>query len=413
MAKANVKRNMGVIVTNQFLTALADSIYDVVIFWYVYEQTQSALFASFITAISFVTQIILGPFIGVFVDRREPKRAMQLGFLIMVLVGLSVSLFYFYLNDYFIILLYLGVILHEIGMVTVGPAKNKLLPRIVGMERIVQVSGYISSTSQVSIILGKSLSGFLIAAIGFIGVMLTHSVVYIVASLLLNLLIVTTLHNKDIVNESAAAMEKKQFSSYVADLKDAFKLMRSHRPLYKLIWIGMVLNVASVIGPLFVVIVQEQYGAGAVVFGWFHTIGACAGILVGLFAKNIVNSLKPYLVFGISITLAGVTILTVGTLTDLYSGMAVYFIMTFCLTVFNIAFSSLMITLVQDEYRGRVKNLMGAIAAFMIPAVSIIGGYVADQSSASFVYVIAGIWVSLWGSLIFFDKDIRTIKEIG
>ncbi|GLO64679.1 hypothetical protein [Oceanobacillus kimchii] len=67
-------RNMKVIVSNQFLTQLADSVYDIAIFWYVYEVSQSALLASIITALTFATQILVGPLLGTFADRFEPKR---------------------------------------------------------------------------------------------------------------------------------------------------------------------------------------------------------------------------------------------------------------------------------------------------------------------------------------------------
>lgn len=406
------KKNMSIIVSNQFLTSLADSVYDVAIFWYVYDQSGSALLASVITALSFLTQIIAGPFIGVLADRNDPKTTMFFGFVLMILVGISMSVFYYFIFNYFIILLYLGVVIHDIGMTTIKPAKNRLLPRIVGMDKIVQVNGYITSTSQIAVVLGKSISGFLIALIGFIGVMLSHSAFYILASILLKFLIDYSIDKQNKADGKGEEAEPPKAQSYLSDIKEAFQLMRSYRPLFKLIIIGMVLNVASVIGPLFVVIIKEQYNSGAIVFGWFNAFGALAGIIVGLFAKRIINVVKPYIMFGISIVVAGVTMIIVGTLTNIYVGIIVYFMMSFSLTVFNIAFSSLLITLVEDKYRGRVNNLTLAIAAIMIPIVSVLGGYIADQMSASIVYVFAGIWVAVWGSVIFFDKDVKTIERI-
>ncbi|QHE51561.1 MFS transporter [Pontibacillus sp. HMF3514] len=408
----NHEKNMSVIVSNQFLTALADSVYDVAIFWYIYDQSGSALLASFVTAISFLTQVIVGPFIGVLADYKNPKWTMQLGFALMIFVGISMAFIYYFLLDYFVILLYLGVIIHDIGMATIKPARSKLLPRIVGRERIVQVNGYISSSSQIALTLGKSMSGFLIALIGFIGVMLSHAALYLLASILLKLLIDLSLSK---TNESAGDVEsvrEKKEQSYISDIKDTFQLMRSFRPLFKLIIIGMVINVASVIGPLFVVIVREQYSSGSIVFGWFNAIGAVAGVVVGLFANRIINFVKPYMMFGLSMSGAGLSMMLVGTLSNIYAGMTVYFIMSFLLTVFNIAFSSLIITLVEDEYRGRVNNLTTALATIMIPVFSVLGGYVADQLSASIVYVFAGVWVVFWGIVIFIDKDVRAIESV-
>ncbi|WP_197063096.1 MFS transporter [Pontibacillus marinus] len=403
---------MSVIVSNQFLTALADSVYDVAIFWYIYDQSGSALLASIVTAISFITQILAGPFIGVLADYKNPKWTMQLGFTLMIFVGISMAFIYYFLLDYFVILLYLGVIIHDIGMATIKPAKSKLLPRIVGTERIVQVNGYISSSSQIALTLGKSMSGFLIAFIGFIGVMLSHAALYLLASILLKLLIDFTLSQTNESEENAESERENKKQSYISDIKDAFQLMRSFRPLFKLIVIGMVINVASVIGPLFVVIVREQYSSGPIVFGWFNAVGAIAGVVVGLFANRIINFVKPYMMFGLSMSGAGLSMILVGTLSNIYAGMGVYFIMSFFLTVFNIAFSSLLITLVEDEYRGRVNNLTTAFATIMIPVFSVLGGFVADQISASIVYIFAGVWVVVWGIMIYLDKDIREIESV-
>lgn len=43
-----IKRNISFIVTNQFFTTVADRIFDLGILWYVYQMTDSALFASFV-----------------------------------------------------------------------------------------------------------------------------------------------------------------------------------------------------------------------------------------------------------------------------------------------------------------------------------------------------------------------------
>ncbi|KGX92272.1 hypothetical protein N781_17490 [Pontibacillus halophilus JSM 076056 = DSM 19796] len=405
-------RNMSVIVTNQFLTALADSIYDVAIFWYVYDQTQSALYASILTTISMLTQILIGPFMGVVADRNHPKWTMQLGFVLMIAVGITMTIAYVTFLDYFVILLYIGVVIHEIGMTTILPAKSKLLPRIVSMDRIVQVNGYISSTSQIAVVLGKSISGFLISLVGFVGVMLSHSAIYLLACLLLQVLFLSSTTKREDAIQMAATEEVKRKFAFFNELKEALKIMRSHRTLFKLIMIGMVINLASVIGPLFIVVVREQYNGGAIVFGWFNAVGAIGGILVGLFAKRLLNWFKPVHTFTGSMIAGGVSISLVGMLTNVYMGMALYFSLSFCLTIFNVAFSSLLITLVEDEYRGRIQNLTMSIAAIFIPIIAIIGGYVADLTSAGLVYIVAGIWVVLGGCYVFFDRDVRTIEEI-
>lgn len=412
---SSIKRNMSVIVSNQFLTALADSIYDITIFWYVYHESQSALLASLITALSFTTQILIGPFLGVIADRRNPKQTMRIGFLLMTVVGVSLSVFYFFLADYFLILVYLGLLIHDVGMFLIAPAKNKLLPRIVGMEKIVHVNGYITSTSSAATILGNAISGFVIALIGFVGVMLTHSVLYILASLLLSFLVNLSSQERKKDDqpeqpEATQTQEEKKKSSYMKEIKEAFVIIKANRPLFKTIMLGMLLNIASIVGPLFVVLVSEQYNGSAVTFGWFNVFGVAAGIIAGFTTKNLVQKMKPFLLFGVAVTVAGFMFVILAVLTNKLIGMAIYFMLSYMLTIFNIAFSSLLITLVEDQYRGRVMNLTAALSALFIPAFTLLGGLLADVYSASILYIFAGGWIVLFGVIIFFDKDVRKIR---
>ena len=199
-----IKRNMSLIVTNQFLTMLADSIFTISIMWYMYDITQSPLSSALVTAVGALTAVFIAPFIGVLVDRKEPKSSMQIGYIIMVSVGVLLTLAYLFWLDGVAFAIYVALIVHNICMTFIAPAKNKLLPRIVGVERIVKVNGYISSTSETSYLIGQGISGVLITLMGFVGVMLLHSGVYIIASILLIFVINISLPRVEEDSESDA-----------------------------------------------------------------------------------------------------------------------------------------------------------------------------------------------------------------
>ncbi|WP_017795476.1 MFS transporter [Oceanobacillus kimchii] len=410
-------RNMKVIVSNQLLTQLADSVYDIAIFWYVYEVSQSALLASIITALTFATQILVGPLLGTFADRFEPKRFMQIGFLVMLTVGIFMAISFHFFFDYFLIVVYFGLILHDVGMFIVAPAKNRLLPRIVAQKNLLKVNGFISSSGQVATLIGTSISGFAIALIGFVGVMLSHSLIYLIASLILMFLVeITSKVQPTNIGEVAVAASNEEITtnkktSILQELVQGYKYLRMKTEVFKLIILAMVVNVSTMVLPLFVVLVQVQYNGGAVMFGLFSAAASIASIIVGLMITKLTAKLSVAQIFSYSFLIAGITLMLL-TLTSIpIIGIILYFSFTFVIVALNIKFNTYLITMVDDEVRGRVFGIIGAISGFLIPICSLLGGWLADTLHVNIVFLLSGAWIFCTGVYVFFDKDIQQIKE--
>ncbi|MBE1555250.1 MFS transporter [Sporosarcina limicola] len=405
-----IKRNISLIVTNQFLTALSDSIFSLAIMWYVYEITKSALSASLIMVIISLTGIIVGPFIGVLVDRREPKTSMQIGYACMILVGIILAIVYFYFVDILIVVIYLSLVVHHICMMFISPAKNKLLPRIVGVSKIVKVNGYIYSTSQTADLIGQAISGVLIGIIGFVGVMLFHSGVYLLASILLIFVINVSLVKDKIQTEEESTVTPK--TSMLAELKAGMLILKQNRPIFKLVFLATALNATTIAGALFVVLVSDHYGASAVQFGLINAVAAVSGIIIGLVANKLTNFAKPYLVMAITLGISGVAFLSMGLTSNFYFGTLFFMMMTASIIIFSIIDNTLMIVLVKDEFRGRVFMLKVAIASLLIPIFSLAGGLIADSIPVNYLFIFGGCWVLICSLFPLFDRDIRAIERL-
>ena len=403
-----IKRNMSLIVTNQFLTALADSIFMLSIMWYVYEMTKSALSASLVMVIISLTNIVIGPFIGVLVDRREPKTSMQIGYACMILIGIMLSVIYFYFINMLVVFIYLSLVIHLICMKFIHPAKNKLLPRIVGVSKIVKVNGYISSTSQTANLIGQAISGFVIGLVGFVGVMLFHSGIYLLASILLIFVINISL-TKEGTEEETATPPK---TSMLTELRAGMVALKQNRPVFKLVLLSTALNATTIAGALFVVLVSDHYGANAVQFGLINAAAAVGGILIGLVANKVANFAKPYIVIGSMLGISSFAFSAMGLTSNFYLGTLFFVIMTVALIIEGIIYNTLMIVLVEDRFRGRIFTLQGAISSLLIPFFSLAGGLIADLVSVQTLFVSGGVWVLICALFPLIDRDIRAIKRL-
>ena len=404
-----IKRNMSFIVTNQFLTILADSIFLLAIQWYMYDITQSPLSASLITAVGALTSVLISPLIGVFVDRLEPKSSMQIGYALVVSLGVILALVYLYWLDGMAFVIYLTLIIHTICLTFIGPAKNKLLPRIVGISRIVKVNGYISSTSSTASLVGQGVSGLLIAAVGFTGVMLMHSGVFIIASILLMFIRdITTVAKQEHSNNETSTPK-----GFVSELKAGWAVLKQNKPILKLTILASLMNATTIAGALSVVLIADHYNGDAVDYGLFGAFAAAGGIAIGLVAEKVTSFAKPYIVMFVCLSIAGAAFMFMGISNILVLGIFLFVVMNIMMTVYGILYESMLIVLVKDEFRGRVFTLNGAIATLLMPVFAVMGGIVAERGvPVNVLFIGAGIWVVILSLYLLFDRDLRSIKKI-
>ena len=405
-----IKRNITLLTGNQFFTVVADSIFDLAILWYIYQMTSSAFYTSLATALIALTNIFLGPLIGVFVDRFEPKSSMQIGYAFMIFIGLLLSLAFIYWIDFLLVLIYITIIIQNVCMLLVNPALKKLLPRIVGISRIVRVNGYISSSSQAGDLIGQSISGFLIGLIGFVGVMISHSGIYLLASILLMFVVNITSSN---VNEDGENIKGHSKPNFFTELKVGYQNLIKNKAILKLVLVAMAVNVTTIAGSLLVVLVTDQYHATAIHFGVMNALSAGTGILIGLFASKLISLAKPNIIFSCILSLTGGSFIGMGLVSNAYLGTVFFMMLSAAGTLMNVLFGSLLITLIEDKFRGRVITLVSALASLLMPGIAVLGGLIADWSNIVYLFIFSGVWCLLWGVYPLFDKDLKMISKIA
>ncbi|WAA08916.1 MFS transporter [Fervidibacillus albus] len=173
-----IRRNMPLVVSFSTLEQIADAIFTLCLSWFVLERTGSAFITSTIIAIRYIVNVFAGPLIGVFVDRAHPKKAMVKSYIVLAIIGFILIFFYLVLEDFIIVSIMAMVVLNDIAQTFIIPSRRRILPDLVGTERIAVVNGFIASAGQGGALFGKAIGGLLLSVIGIIGVLLTHSVIF-------------------------------------------------------------------------------------------------------------------------------------------------------------------------------------------------------------------------------------------
>ena len=177
-------RDFGLIWWSQVLSQVADGVSRLALLWFVYSVTGSALKTSIIGLLQTLPPILLGPLIGVTVDRL-PKKAILIatdvarGILIGVIpCVLSIEVFT-------VDMLYILVFLYGIATAMFVPTLSSSVPFLVDRSRFVAANAMLQSTTSIGIIIGPALSGMGIAFSGSQEVLCANALIYFASALCL------------------------------------------------------------------------------------------------------------------------------------------------------------------------------------------------------------------------------------
>ena len=149
-------RDFGLIWLSQLVSQVGDGISNLALLWFVYSITGSPVKTTIIGLLHTIPPIVLGPFIGVYVDRL-PKKFFLIGSnvfraLLIGIIPCAVSTDTFTVN-----LLYVLVLLDAVAMATFSPALTSSVPLIVPRAQFTAANALIQSTTSLGIIFGPAL----------------------------------------------------------------------------------------------------------------------------------------------------------------------------------------------------------------------------------------------------------------
>lgn len=254
-------RDFGLVWLSQLVSQVGDGISNLALLWFVYSITGSPVKTTVIGLLHTIPPIVLGPLIGVYVDRL-PKKFFLIGSnaLRAVLIGIipcAVSTDTFTVN-----LLYALVLFDAVAMATFSPALTSSVPLIVPRAQFTAANALIQSTTSLGIIFGPALSGVGIALFGSQEVLCLNAVTYFVAALCLGLVRLGTVQPSD--------GPKRTGDSALQDLVEGITFVaKKQRVILLLVFTaGCYAFGASALTTLFPVFARKLLGLGPVEVGY-------------------------------------------------------------------------------------------------------------------------------------------------
>lgn len=158
-------RNFACLWAGQMVSQVGDSLNKVALLWFVYDLTGSTLKTTVIGLLQTIPPLVLGPAIGVYLDRVPKKPVMIWIDLLRALLVFLIPLLHL-LHELSLFRLYVLVFVISLLSSVFGPALASAIPLLVSKERLTPANALLQSTTNIGMLAGPALSGMGIALVG-------------------------------------------------------------------------------------------------------------------------------------------------------------------------------------------------------------------------------------------------------
>ncbi|WP_029695255.1 MFS transporter [Lacrimispora indolis] len=396
---ANWKRNFYTIWSGQAISQFSSSVLQFAIVWYLTDKTGSALILSAAMMAGFLPQGVLGPFIGVFIDRYNRKIIMiasdlliaSAGFAMIVAEqtgGLSTELILFVL------------LIRSIGSAFHTPCLQAATPQIVPEDQLTRCSGYSQALESVSQLSGPALAAVLYQSWSLSGTIFLDVIGALIAVFTLVISEIPKLNH----NENAEKIH------ILSEAKEGLQILYTRKGMLGLVLIStlytLALMPASALFPLMSMSYFNGTSTNASVVEIVFSVGLLIGSLIlgrwGGTKNRIYTIIGSFLLMSFSLFVSGFL---------LPEDFLVFAVCSFLMGISGPFYWGMYTPLLQSnfeaKYLGRIMSLSASIRLISGPIGLSVSGVFAEKYGVEKWFLIAGALVLIASSLCLVLPSVR------
>ena len=387
--------------TGQAVSLITSAILQMAIILYLTETTGSALILSLASLVGFLPYAVLGPFIGVLVDRYNRKHIMILSDLVIALAAAILALAALS-GELPVWLVMVILFVRSVGTAFHTPSLSAVTPLLVPQDMLAKCAGYSQAIQSVSLLLSPALAAFLYMAWNLTAVIALDVAGAVIASLTVAWVKIPGLTKP----------QQTEPLHFFKEMKEGFLALRSNKGLFALLWIGFLFTfIYMPINALFPLMSMKHFEGTA-----FHVsvveIAFALGMLAGGLALGALGALKNrYLMIAASIALIGLGLAVSGLLPP--SGFLLFaascLVMGFAAPFYAGVQTALVQEKIQPQYLGRVFSLLGSVQGLAMPLGLILSGMFADGIGVSRWFLVSGMLLLSVAMLAFLLPAMRKL----
>jgi MFS family permease len=353
--------------------------------------TGSSLVTATVFLVGLLPGLVVGPLAGVLVDRWDRRRT-------LVAVSLAQAVFLLPLlavdgRDRLWVVYLVTAVEAALGQLN-DPARNALVPALVGPADLVGANALIGLSGNLARLVGSPLGGILVELAGLPGLVVGDAVSFLLGAALIAL-----------VRPEGRTATRRQAASpaFVREWMDGLRAVAGDRGLrWGLVVDGLAAVAQGIFMVLFVVFVTRELGGDGAEVGLLRGVQAIGGLAGGVLVVGLARRLEPGRLLGGSLLVFGLIDLTIWNGPALGAAGWVYLGLFMAAGVPGIAFLTGLTALVQrrtpEAYLGRVfATFLGSfngLTALGMLLAGLLGdavGVVAVLNGQAVLYLLAGL----------------------
>ncbi|HHV74144.1 MAG TPA: MFS transporter [Thermoanaerobacterium sp.] len=371
-----MSRNIFLFISSQVISDIGDWIDRIAVLTLVYNINNSSIDMSFLSIMMLLPSLIFGVFAGKIVDIYNKKKILILGDFFRAILVFLIPFF----KEYVFIIIF---IVSSIS-IFYDTAKSSILPEIVKKDRLRQVNSLSSSYSSLMMVLGPSISGFIISKFDIKYCFYIDSLTFLLSMVMIFLI---ELYKDESQND--VELDRTEKISFIEGLK----YIKDNCIIFNTLSINMMVGLAAgMLNGLLIMYVYKFLKTDSQGYGAILTFKGLAMILTSLVLYKYLKNVSVDVIFKLGLIGLGIST----TVFPLNTFFVLAILIQFFNGIFNALYSISRTTIIQEncdnQYLGRTFSMntmlinitsiislaFGGIAAkFLgVRAVLLIGGFI-------------------------------------
>ena len=359
------KKQFAIIYAGQAFSLLGSAAVQFAVIWWLTVQTGSAITLTVASIISFLPNLLLGPFAGVWIDLYNRGKVMIAADGLVALSSVILGAAFLIMDIPPVWFIYTVLFLRGLGNTFHSPAIQSAIPLLVPAEMLTKAGGWGNLVSSISNMLGPVLGAALMGVFSIASIMLVDISGAIFA-------IVCLLFVK--IPDVPQSAEKPNFCE---DFRQGISAMKKNKPLMAVLPSYLLATIIYMpLGALFPLFVYNYFGGNA----WHNSVVEfvfASGLLVSSLIMGVWGGLrKRFLMISLAIGLQGTAILVSGALpqSGLWAFVVCAFFMAAAGTIFNVPYMAYIQESTPPEVMGKVFSLLMTAMTVAMPIGLLVAG---------------------------------------
>ncbi len=388
----NWKKTFAVVYSGQAFSLLGSSAVQFAVIWWLTAQTESAVTLTAAAIASFLPNILLGPFAGIWIDRYNRRTVMMAADGLVALSSAALAMSFRAGGEPEIWFVFAILFVRGVGNTFHAPAMQAAIPMFVPAGMLTKAGGWGNLITSISTMLGPALGAWMMAVFPIAPIMLVD-----IAGAVLAILCLLRISLPD-VPESGGTVH------LLSDVREGIRAMRENKPLMAAFFPVLLASVLYMpLGSLFPLLVRLHYlggpGENAAVEFVFSAGLLGSSLMMGLWG----GMRRRFLMISAAIAALGLAAFCGGILP---SGCFLGFV--FCCffmgasgTFFNVPLMAHIQETVAPQMMGKVLSMLTTAMTLASPVGLLIAGPISEAVGVHVWFAGSGLLMAGAGAVCF------------